>query len=148
VNNIATSTMTFSDFELISEDLSTKFDDFWKASILKSELENENSICIVAKQNDEIVGFASIWNAVYDIHITNIVVRKDLRKQGIGTLLLEKLIKITKKMDNINSITLEVKTTNKPAINLYSKYGFEKVGLRKKYYNNTDDAIIMTLNLI
>ena len=43
-----------------------------------------------------------------------------------------------------NNISLEVKEKNVPAIKLYEKYGFEKVGIRKKYYNGIDNAIIMT----
>lgn len=73
----------------------------------------------------------------------NIVVKKDQRNLGIGSKLLEEIIK---KAIEINSktITLEVNENNLPAIKLYEKYGFKQIGLRKKYYNNTDNAIIMT----
>ena len=70
----------------------------------------------------------------------------DKRKNKIATKMLERLIEISKQR-KLNNITLEVNINNKPAINLYKKYHFEEVGLRKKYYNNTDDAIIMTLKL-
>ena len=73
----------------------------------------------------------------------NIVIKKEKRKQGIGSLLLEKLISISKELEAI-SITLEVNCNNLPAINLYKKFDFQEVGSRKKYYNNTDDALIMT----
>lgn len=59
-----------------------------------------------------------------------------------GSKLLEKLIKYAKKTSSL--ITLEVNENNTIAIHLYEKYGFEKVGHRKKYYNNKDDAYIMT----
>ena len=49
--------------------------------------------------------------------------------------------------EKANSITLEVNVNNIPAIKLYEKYNFEKVGLRKRYYYGTDDAIIMTLHI-
>ena len=102
---------------------------------------------IVAK-NDEgiLIGFAGIWKSVDDIHITNIAVRNNFKRQGIGSLLLEKLLEYCIEYGT-KAITLEVNHTNIPAIELYSKYGFEKVGTRKKYYNNIDDAIIMTLEL-
>ena len=48
---------------------------------------------------------------------------------------------------NMKTITLEVNENNIPAINLYKKFNFEQVGLRKKYYNNADAAILMTLCL-
>lgn len=138
--------MTIQDLEQISNILSTEFDDFWNANLLKSEIENPNSKCIIAKNNDEIVGFACIWKAVDDIHITNIVVKKIYRKQGIGSLLLKELIEISNK-ENVNSITLEVNSLNLPAQNLYEKYGFKILGRRKNYYNGTEDAIIMTKDL-
>lgn len=138
--------MTVQDLSQISNVLNTEFDDFWNENLLKSEIENPNSKCIIAKSNDEIVGFACIWKAVDDIHITNIVVKKIYRKQGIGSLLLKELIKISNN-ENVTSITLEVKDSNLPAQNLYQKYGFKVLGRRKKYYNGTEDAIIMTKDL-
>ena len=61
----------------------------------------------------------------------------------IGSTLLQKLID-TAQYQNFKSITLEVNENNLPAINLYSKFLFKKLGIRKKYYNNKDNAIIMT----
>ena len=58
--------------------------------------------------------------------------------------MLEELIKIAKER-KLKDITLEVNINNISAINLYKKYDFKEVGLRKKYYNNCDDALIMTL---
>lgn len=146
MDNIKISDMSILDLENISDKLASEFDDFWTVSTLKNELQNPNSRYIVAKLNDEIVGFGGIWKAVDDIHVTNIVVKKNYRKQNIATIILDNLIDISKKQD-ITSITLEVNCTNLPALKLYEKFGFKKVGLRKKYYNNTDDAIIMTKNL-
>ena len=138
--------MTLLDLNQISSILTSQFDDFWNENLLKNEIENQNSKCIIAKKNAEIVGFGCIWKAVDDIHITNIVVKKTYRQQGIGSLLLKELIEISNK-ENVTSITLEVKASNLPAQNLYAKYGFEKLGRRKKYYNGTEDAIIMTKDL-
>lgn len=146
MDNVKIYAMSISDLEEFSEKLLIDFDNFWSFQNIKSELENENSKCIVAKIENEIVGFASIWKAVSDIHITNIIVRKDLRLHGIGKLLLEKLIEISK-LEDINSITLEVNYKNNPAIKLYEKYGFKKVGIRKKYYKGIDDAVIMTMEV-
>ena len=60
---------------------------------------------------------------------------------------MQELIKLSKK-SNLKSITLEVNEQNIPAINLYKKFNFEQVGIRKKYYNNSQNAVIMTLKLI
>ena len=102
---------------------------------------------IVAKQNKEIVGFAGIVKIIDENNIMNIVVKKDKRKLKIGSKLLEEIFKIAKQV-NAKVITLEVNKNNIPAIKLYQKYGFKQIGLRKKYYNNTDDALLLGTVLI
>lgn len=135
--------MNLDDFEQIKDCLQEEFDEFWTPNILKSELESPNSKYIIAKENENIVGFAGIIISIDDTEITNIVTKKTERKRGIGTLLLDKLIEMTKK-ENRDKISLEVNENNIEAKNLYIKNGFEMVGRRKKYYNGIDDAIIMT----
>lgn len=103
-----------------------------------------DSYYIVAKQNQEIIGFAGIIKIIDEVNIMNIVVRKDKRKEGIGSKLLNKIFEIAKEK-NAQTITLEVNEKNLPAIRLYQKFGFEQTGLRKKYYHNMDNAIIMSV---
>lgn len=146
MDNIIVSIMTLSDLDSISNILTYEFDDFWNYSVFKSELENENSKYVVAKLNNEIIGFGGIWFSVDDIHITNIVVKKIYRNQKIGSLILNTLIDMCKNKVQ-KSITLEVNSNNIPAQKLYQKFGFKTAGIRKKYYNNTEDAIIMTKDL-
>lgn len=136
------SNMTLEDFYQIEPVFITEFDDFWKPENLKSELENLNSKYIVAKENGLVVGFAGIWFSVDDAHITNIVVRKSYRQQGIGNAMLKVLIELGKVKE---SLTLEVNTQNEIAQKLYLKHGFENLGIRKKYYGGIQDAYIMTL---
>ncbi len=146
MDNIKISAMTLPDLDSISDILTCEFDDFWNYNLFKSELENKNSMYIVAKLNNQIVGFAGIWLSVDDIHITNIVVKKNCRNQKIGSLMLNNLIELCENRTQ-KSITLEVNSNNIPAQKLYQKFGFKNVGIRKKYYNNTEDAIIMTKTL-
>ena len=144
--NLEIYNMTDYDLSLIKDILISDFDDFCSYYVLQEELNNPNSEYFVAKLENNILGFAGIWKAVDDVHITDIVVKKSNRQTGIGSNLLEKLIQ-TAKSQNFNSITLEVNEHNQPAINLYLKYGFKNVGFRKKYYGNKDNAIIMTKEL-
>lgn len=136
--------MLISHLEEIKDILSTEFDDFWTYSVFKSELKNPNSQYFVAIRNDEIVGFAGIWKAIDDMHITNIVTKISKRHLGIASMLLEKLIEVSK-AEKVNSLTLEVNESNTYAIKLYEKYNFKKIGLRKNYYAQNENAIIMTL---
>ena len=146
MDNIKISVMTLPDLDSICNILTCEFDDFWNYNVFKSELENKNSKYVIAKLNDEIVGFGGIWFYVDDIHITNIVVKKCYRNKKIGTLILSALIDMCKNQTQ-KSITLEVNSNNIPAQKLYENFGFKTIGIRKKYYNNTDDAIIMTKEL-
>lgn len=136
--------MILSDLELISTSLETEFDDFWNYNILKNALQNPNNIILVAKDIQNIVGFAVINIVLDEATIENIVTKKDMRNKHIASNMIEEIIKICKEK-RLSSLTLEVNSLNTPAINLYQKFNFKNTGLRKKYYNNTDDAIIMSL---
>lgn len=135
--------MTSTDIELMEPDFAKNFDKFWSVDILKNDFKDANSKYIVAKVDNEIVGFAGIKVILDEADIMNIVVNIHKRNLGIGSVLIENLIQIADDL-NCTTITLEVNENNIPAIRLYEKYHFERIGLRKKYYNNADDAIIMT----
>ena len=138
------SKMTLEDFEEIKDVLTSQFDDFWNSEILRNELKNENSYYLVAKQGDTIVGFVGIKSVFDEADIMNIVTRKDCRNLGIGTYIFEQLLRLAKE-NEIKKITLEVNENNSSAIHLYEKFGFKKIAVRKNYYNNVENAIIMQL---
>lgn len=140
--NVKISIMELADLESIAPILETDFDDFWNYNVFKSELENGNSKYIVAKITDKIVGFAGFIPVLDEADISNIVVRKDFRGQKIGSLLLKSLIDLACSL-NLKILNLEVCESNIPAIKLYEKFGFEVCGIRKKYYNNVESAILM-----
>lgn len=136
--------MTFSHLLKIKDNLTIDFDDFWTYSIFEKELKNPNSQYFVALINNEIVGFAGIWNVLDEMHITNIVTKISKRHMGIASKLLEEIIKIVK-TSKANLLTLEVNEKNTNAIKLYEKFNFKKIGLRKNYYGQNKNALIMTL---
>lgn len=145
-NEIQINKMSLTDLEQIKDELQNCFDDFWSYEILKQEIENNNSIYVVAKIDDSIVGFAGIKIIFDEAELMNIVVKKVNRKQGIGKILLKELVNIMKD-SGINKIMLEVNENNNAAIKLYQTFGFEQSGKRKKYYNNIDDAILMEMHI-
>jgi len=147
INKIEISKMTLTDFEEIQNILTSEFDDFWNSETLKNELENNNSYYIVAKINNNIVGFTGIKTVLDEADIMNVVTKKNIRNSGIGSALFSAIIDYAKS-NNVKKITLEVNENNLSAIHLYEKFGFVKIAERKKYYNGTDTAIIMQLNLI
>lgn len=138
--------MTLKDFAQIENILISDFDDFWTPSLLKSEIMGNNRKYIVAKQNDKIVGFAGIMMNFNEAEIMNIVTKKSERGNGIGKILLEKIIEIAKK-NCIETIFLEVHKNNQMARKMYENAGFIEIGERKNYYHSTEKAILMSKNL-
>ncbi len=106
------------------------FDDFWNTNILENDLKLDTSYYIVAKGENEILGFAGLNFVLDEANVSNIAVRKDMRNQKIGSNLLCELINKAKEKSSL--ITLEVNTKNTVAIHLYEKYGFKIIRYKKK----------------
>lgn len=111
-------------------------------NILKEDIKNKNYNYLVAKNNDgKIIGYIGISYVIDSADIISIVVHKDYTKKGVATLLLQEIFAFAKE-NNIQKITLEVRSSNLPAQKLYEKHGFKQIAIRKKYYDNTEDALI------
>jgi [ribosomal protein S18]-alanine N-acetyltransferase len=92
-----------------------------------------------------IYGFAGFWIMANEAHITNVAVRERHRREGIGELMLISLIDLTTELKT-HFVTLEVRASNIGAQNLYTKYGFVQVGVRRGYYtDNREDALLMSV---
>lgn len=116
----------------------------WSKQSLENELNNETSLFLVAKENDEVIGYIGMSVVIDEGYIFNVAVRKSRRKKGVATALINELVTFGKK-NNFCFITLEVRESNLPARSLYSKFGFIKVGERRDYYSNPkENAILMT----
>ncbi len=90
-----------------------------------------------------ILGFAGMWLAFDEAHLTTIGVDPDHRGRGLGELLLVAMFDEAFRR-HTNWLTLEVRVSNGPAQTLYQKYGFHEQGRRKRYYSdNNEDALIM-----
>ena len=116
----------------------------WSKNSFLQELHNELAwyYSLVNSEN-QVLAYAGTWHVLDEAHITNIAVDKDFRKKHYGQALLKRIIDDCYS-EKIKYITLEVRVSNNPAINLYSKYGFKSFGTRKKYYqDNNEDALIM-----
>ena len=94
IDNIKIEVMTQDDLKTIKNILTSDFDEFWNYNIFKEELQSENSKYLVAKFNNEIIGFAGIKIIIDESDIMNIVTKKAFRNQGVGTLLLNEIIRI------------------------------------------------------
>ncbi len=130
--------MTKLDLENIKSEYN-EFPNIWDYKTLEEDY--KNSKYLVAKQNNQIVGFIGTRTIFGELDIMNIVTRQDKQNQGIASNLLSYVIR----KNNVEKINLEVNEHNIKAIKLYRKFGFRDEGIRKKYYNGKDDAILMNL---
>ena len=121
------------------------FSDPWSKNTLSDLIGSDKSYMLIAMYEDTIIGFANYMLFYDEVNITNIGVLKQYRRMGIGSILLSSLIDNALK-DGYSSMTLEVRTSNTAAKNLYNRFGFVTEGIRKKYYiDNNEDAEIMWL---
>ena len=116
----------------------------WSRQSLENELNNETSLFLVAKEENEVIGYIGMSIVIDEGYIFNVAVRENHRNKGVATALINELVTYGKK-NNFSFITLEVRESNLPAISLYSKFGFIKAGERKDYYSNPkENAILLT----
>ncbi|MBI2171633.1 MAG: ribosomal protein S18-alanine N-acetyltransferase [Chloroflexi bacterium] len=91
-----------------------------------------------------VVGYVATWFVLDEAHIISIAVRESLRRLGLGELLMMAAVELSMAR-RAQRVTLEARVSNLAAHALYEKYGFARVGLRKRYYSdNNEDALIMT----
>ncbi len=117
----------------------------WSASVFTSELEmarRGERTYLVAKRSGNLVGYAGAMYVLDDAHITNIAVRPMAKRRGVGTRLLAELAWAARDRGCL-AVTLEVRVSNASAQELYRRFGFAPAGIRQRYYENTEDAIVM-----
>lgn len=118
----------------------------WGIKGLSAELSNPNAVTLVAEDGSETAGFVNFWIVRPEVQLNAVVVsKKNLRRQTASKL-LAKMYEYAKKNACL-SVELEVNAANLPAIKLYEKHGFTVVGHRPKFYNNSEDALLMRKTL-
>ncbi|MEY3290972.1 MAG: ribosomal-protein-alanine acetyltransferase [Actinomycetota bacterium] len=117
----------------------------WTSRTFVSELAQMkagNRYYLVAYVGDVMAGYAGLMFSGDDAHVTNIAVDPAFQGRGVATEMMLDL-SILAHDRGCTAMTLEVRHTNTAAQNLYRRFGFVPAGVRKRYYENTDDAIIM-----
>lgn len=118
----------------------------WSRASFEAELVHEFGITIVAESGSEVVGYASAWIVIDEVHITTIGVHEDHRGQGIGKKLMREIL-ARGRDSGARCSTLEVRTSNESAIDMYKSLGYRPAGIRRRYYsNNREDALVMWLH--
>ena len=120
------------------------FPEPWTEGMFAREIALPISHFFVAMNESRIIGYCVYWHICDEAHIVNIAVHPAHRSQGIGRQLLDYLLADVKKRDICRAI-LEVRKSNVKAQHLYNSAGFKGTGVRPRYYNNTEDAVLMEL---
>ncbi|MHA1298708.1 MAG: ribosomal protein S18-alanine N-acetyltransferase [Candidatus Helarchaeota archaeon] len=106
----------------------------------------KNVIYLVGEIEKKIVGYSIVSLHDAEAHLISIVIDGNYRRKGLGTQLLQKNIEKIKE-NNIKKLLLEVRVSNEPAREFYSKFRFKPVRTKVNYYSDNEDALEMELNL-
>ena len=133
---------------LVIEGLS--FPNPWSDATFRGEVQNKGisfPVVIVHEPDQKVVGYIIYWQIRDEVQITNLAVHPDFRGRGIGETVLAVILKEVGGK-GATFVTLEVRSSNTPAVSLYRKLGFKILGTRKGYYGNpVEDAYVMGLAL-
>jgi [ribosomal protein S18]-alanine N-acetyltransferase len=140
------STMRPEDLDAVMEIERQSFPEPWTAGLFLHELKVPFSKTVLARTvngSNPLVGYVCRWLVGDEVHILNLAVHPQWRKQGIGRSLVELVVRDADE-HGAGTVTLEVRRENVGAIALYQSFGFTERGVRRNYYGRGADAIIMS----
>lgn len=115
----------------------------WSEEDFEGMIRSENARYYVAEKDGAILGGCGLYIVLEEASITNVVIRREARNQGVGTELMRHMMEMCGR-DGVKAFTLEVRVSNKAAIHMYEKVGFVSEGIRLGFYEKpAEDAMIM-----
>lgn len=112
----------------------------WAEKSIAESIENENTILYIAELDGKTAGYMGVQIFSGEGYVTNVATLKEFRRMGVARALINEAMK-----NEMEFLTLEVRESNIPAINLYRSLGFMEVGKRPRFYREpTEDAVLMT----
>lgn len=114
----------------------------WNRSHFQTELASERASCVVAELDGRVAGYLCLTVLLDEAEILDVAVDPALRGRGIGTQLVQWACDEAIQR-GARLLLLEVRATSQPAIALYERFGFKQTGLRKGYYEDNIDAVLM-----
>ncbi len=138
--------MEAEDIAAVAEIEKVSFARPWSEEILYRDLTAHSRAYIyVAEDGNEIVGHIAVWKSPDDVHLTTLAVAPSRRREGIASNLVKKIL--DEHLTDREEVVLEVRESNRPALALYQKLGFEVRERRLQYYvDNGEDALVMVYN--
>lgn len=134
-----------SDIEILTSPKAIDFFDCWNKGQYLSSFEEGRFFGYIVKNDQEAMGFITLTIGIDDADIESVYVFSKYRKLGVAVGLIEKCLEELK--GRVKKVFLEVRKGNIPAINLYKKCGFSQISIRKKYYEDGEDALVFVKEL-
>lgn len=135
--------MTVDDISQVAEIERQIFSIPWSEKAFKDSMESDNTIYIVAKEDNNVAGYAGMYLSFEEGNITNVAVNPSSRRKGIGEKIVRDILNRAYEK-GVRDVFLEVRETNSAAIALYEKIGFKEEGIRKNFYEKPkENALIM-----
>ena len=115
----------------------------WSQKSFEDACQSNDNIYLVCEMNGQIAGYCGLWTVLGEGNITNMAVSGGFRRLGIAETLMKEMEK-RGMSKNVVTYFLEVRKSNKAAVNLYKKMGYVQIGVRKNFYEKPiEDALIM-----
>ena len=135
--------MTVDDISQVAEIERQIFSIPWSEKAFRDSMGSDNTIYIVAKENNNVAGYAGMYLSFEEGNITNVAVNPLSRRKGIGEKIVRDILNRAYEK-GVRDVFLEVRETNSVAIALYEKIGFKEEGIRKNFYDKPrENALIM-----
>lgn len=139
--------MQDSDLDMVMEIERESFSTPWSRGTFRGLLQRSDASLWVAQVGERVVGYAVVWYLFREAELGNLAVAPGWRRRGLGTQLLDWALQKARERGT-ERIFLEVRVGNRTAQQLYERYGFSQVGLRRRYYRApVEDARVMCLDL-
>lgn len=137
--------MTGADLDRVMAIETHTFPNPWRRSFFASDIHRPDAFCIVAEDHTGVVGYLVAWGRE-ELHIANIAVAAESRRKGFGSRLMNTALEFARKQ-GCENVYLEVRASNIGAQRFYRRFGFIPTYIRRGYYENGEDAIVMELEL-
>jgi len=139
--------MELADVEQVYQLEARLFSPPWSRQAFRTEItDNEFTLPVVLQHDDCVIGYMVLYMVADEAHLANIAVAPEYQGHGLGTLMLQQAVQQAV-ANQCEMMYLEVRVSNSRAIDLYKNAGFVELGIRKRYYEDKEDALLMGLAL-
>ena len=118
----------------------------WSLRMFLDSFNNDNFKCYILRRFNELVGYIAFNDLGTEYEILRLVISQNFRRYGCATRLLQFLVNLAD-LNEVSDLILDVSHMNRPALTLYTRFGFVPDGLRKDYYGKDEDAVLMRKKL-